>query len=177
MNKLTLVLPTKEHEKQLLDYVQEHREIGEEHLHGASLLEESPNYDDWLERIAAASDPTIINPDWVTATTFLAVRTEDQKIVGIINIRHFLNDFLRNYGGHIGYGVRPSERQKGYAGEMLRRGLLFCNSIGLEKVMITCTKNNIASRKTILSAGGVLEREFLHTDGEWVQVYWIELGE
>ena len=87
-----------------------------------------------------------------------------------------LNDFLAAFGGHIGYGVRPSERRKGYATEILRMALAYAGrEIGLKRVMIACYRDNEGSWRTILANGGRLEREFVHTDGRTVQVYWVEL--
>jgi predicted acetyltransferase len=93
----------------------------------------------------------------------------------MIDIRHSLNEFLSKYGGHIGYGVRPSERNKGYATQMLRMALQYLKQIGLTKVMLACYQENVASRRTIEKCNGVLEREFLHSDGKTVQVFWITI--
>ena len=112
----------------------------------------------------------------IPATTFFAVRKNDGRIIGMIDVRHRLNGFLRNYGGHIGYGVRPSERRRGYAAEMLRLALSYCSSLGLDRVMISCNADNEGSRRTILRRGGVLEREFRHSGGT-VQIYWIILSD
>lgn len=77
--------------------------------------------------------------------------------------------------GILDIGVRPSERKKGYASQMLAKALEYCkDEIGLEKVMINCYKSNEPSRKTILHAGGVFEKEY-ERDGEIVQIYWINL--
>lgn len=97
------------------------------------------------------------------------------KIVGMLNIRHYLNDFLTIYGGHIGYGIRLSERGKGYVKNILKLALEYCGSIDLIRVMLDCYKDNKASRKTIISCGGKLEREFVDVYGKNVQIYWIEI--
>lgn len=175
MNELLLLSPNKGHENQALEYMQEHFSIGESDLHGASLLEKMDTYDDWLIHLEKTSNPKTVDPNWVTASTFFAIRKVDEKIIGIIDIRHYLNDFLKEYGGHIGYGVRPSERKKGYATEILRLGLEYCETINLTNIMLACYKENMASGKTILNNGGILEREFVYTDGKTVQVYWIKL--
>ena len=91
------------------------------------------------------------------------------------NIRHYLNDYLLNYGGHIGDGIRPSERGKGYATEMIRLSLSECKKLGLDKVLMVCNKSNIASAKTIIKNGGILENEFTTEDGKTYQRYWIYL--
>jgi predicted acetyltransferase len=90
----------------------------------------------------------------------------------MIDIRHYLNDYLLRIGGNIGYSVRASERRKGYAKEMLRLALLKCRKLDLEKVLITCFKHNIASAKTIIANGGILENEITDEDGI-TQRYWI----
>lgn len=170
-----LVTPTKEHEQAALEYKQEHLDNGEPLLHGGSLLDTKDSYDDWLDHLKANSSKETVQPGWVTSSTFFGMRESDNRIVGIIDIRHELNDFLRNYGGHIGYGVRPSERRKGYATQMLQLALDYCRSLSLDRVMLACDRNNPASRLTIEKCGGILEREFLHTDGMTVQVFWIDL--
>ena len=90
--------------------------------------------------------------------TYLVAVVRDQ-IVGRVSIRHELNDFLREYGGHVGYGVIPSERGKGYATEILRQALDICAEMKLRKIMISCDVDNLASKKVIEKNGGVFERE------------------
>ena len=175
METIQLVHPAKKHEAAVLEYIEEHFSNGENFLHGSSLLIEMESYDAWLEHLAKQSDKTTVSSDWVVSTTLLAIRKSDQKILGTIDIRHELNDFLQAFGGHIGCGVRPSERRKGYATEILRLGLAYCQPLGLEKVMVACYKENSPSAQMIQKNGGVLEREFTHVDGKMVQVYWINL--
>ena len=112
---------------------------------------------------------------WVVSTQFAYVRKDDGRIMGMLQVRHYLNDYLREYAGHIGYSVRPSERRKGVATAMLKEALPFCKSIGLERVMIACEPNNPGSRGTILNNGGVYWRT-VHMDDENIDLeqYWVE---
>ncbi|MGN6714525.1 GNAT family N-acetyltransferase [Anaerocolumna jejuensis] len=172
MDELILIKPNKEWEALIEDYKREHFEKGENELHGSALLDKLP-FEKWLELLENNASEETVSPDWVVSSTFLAVRKWDNRIVGMLDIRHTLNEFLKNYGGHIGYGVRPRERGKGYAVQILQLGLAYCKTIGLEKVMLACYKDNAASSKTIVKCGGKLEREFVHSDDKKVQVFWI----
>lgn len=100
--------------------------------------------------------------------------TEQNRFVGAVNIRHYLNENLLLGGGHIGDGVRPSERGKGIGTRMIALALEECRRLGIDRVLMTCDKDNVASAKTIRNNGGVLENEVL-IDGEIVQRYWISL--
>ena len=94
--------------------------------------------------------------------------------MGAVNIRHKLNEELLYTGGHIGDGIRPSERRKGYATAMIALALEECRKLGIDKVLMCCNKDNIGSAKSIINNGGVLENE-VEEDGHWEQRYWIEL--
>ena len=135
------------------------------------------SYEEWLDFLEKQQSWETVSKDWTVNTTFFGIREIDNKIVGMVNIRHELtNDRLRNYVGHIGYGVRPTERRKGYVTQILKQALAFCkNELKLEKVMLGCLKENEGSRKTIINAGGILEKEYIAEDGENVQTYWINL--
>jgi predicted acetyltransferase len=170
--KLELIRPSKDMEQQYYDFVNDWDKHGEEIVpYAARLLD--MDYDTWLGNTYRNENKETCSPEWVPAHTYFLV-SEDKKIIGAINIRHFLNDFLLSHGGHIGYGIRPSERRKGYAALMLSLALPVTKKLGIEKALITCDKKNIASAKTIMSNGGVLENEVLH-NGELTQRYWIEL--
>jgi len=125
---------------------------------------------EWVKFVENTKYKESVTPGFVTAHTFFAL--DNNKIVGIINARHELNDYLLNFGGHIGYSVRKSERRKGYAKAMLSYTVDFLFSLGLEKILITCDKNNIASKRTIESCGGILENEVATEDRTTLR-YWI----
>ena len=110
----------------------------------------------------------------VPDSTFFCFDEKRNLMVGAVNIRHDLNDYLLKYGGHIGDGIRPSERRKGYATEMIRLALEECRELGLTRVLMTCDKNNIGSAKSIIRNGGILENEVLE-EGSIKQRYWIAL--
>jgi len=94
----------------------------------------------------------------------------------MIDIRHELNEYLLNFGGHIGYGIKTSERRKGYATEMLRLALEKARELNLKKVLLTCNKTNYGSARTIQKNGGILENKILNPkDKQITQRYWIEL--
>ncbi len=113
----------------------------------------------------------------VPADTFLAVRISDNRIIGIIDLRHHINHpILGTWGGHCGYSVRPSERCKGYAKEMLRLNILNAMARGIPKLLITCNATNQASEKTILANGGVFEKT-IDVDGCQMKRYWIWVKE
>ena len=111
----------------------------------------------------------------VPTTTFFLLDVDRNRLLGAVNIRHYLNEELLKDGGHIGDGIRPSERRKGYATEMIRLALIECKKLGIDKVLMVCDKDNIASAKTIINNGGILENEIIDEDGKVEQRYWITL--
>jgi len=168
---MQLIFPTIEHKQAALDYKQEHLDCGEANIHGSSGFIRADSYESWLEKIIR--NQTEADPDWVTGSVYFAI--ENDRIIGTIAVRNDLNESLRNIGGHIGYGIRPSERRKGYGAAMLALVLEKCREAGIKKALVTCDKVNIASAKTAIANGGVLENEFAEENGNVVQHYWITL--
>ncbi len=113
---------------------------------------------------------------FVRATTYFAYEDSTDTMIGAVNIRHSLNSYLLRNGGHIGGGVRPSERKKGYATEISKLSLIKCKELGINRVMMSCRKDNIGSANTIIKIGGILEREFVNDIGVTEQIFWIELN-
>ena len=111
----------------------------------------------------------------VPDSTFFCLDEERNRIVGAVNIRHYLNESLLLNGGHIGDGVRPSERRKGIATKMIALALNECKKLGIERVLMVCNKENVGSAKSIQNNGGILENEIV-VDGVVEQRYWIELA-
>lgn len=110
---------------------------------------------------------------WVPDTTLFCLDQDRNIFVGAVNIRHYLNEGLLRTGGHIGDGIRPGERRKGYATAMLALALEECKKLGIDRVLVCCDKDNVGSAKAIVKNGGVLENE-VEEDGHVVQRYWID---
>ena len=130
------------------------------------------DFNEMLQKLIDLKELPIADSRRVNSSTFWLVNNE-KKVIGIVNIRHKLNDSLRYHGGHIGYGIRPSERRKGYATEILKLALIKAKELGIEKALITCDKDNIGSAKTIKNNGGILDSEE-EVNGIDIQRYWIE---
>ncbi|NLG04681.1 MAG: GNAT family N-acetyltransferase [Clostridia bacterium] len=160
--------------REIEKYREEHFVAGEFEIHGSALLGQAPSYIEWLDQLKKNADEATVDPSWVISSTFFAVRERDHRIIGMLDIRHTLNDFLREYGGHVGYGVRPSERRKGYAAKILEQGIAYSRLIGRERIMLACYSDNLPSKKTILHCGGILERTFEYEHDKTVEVYWID---
>jgi predicted acetyltransferase len=110
----------------------------------------------------------------VPCSTFWLIN-EKNKVIGAVNIRHRLNEKLLNSGGHIGYGIRPSERQKGYATKLLALSLEKAKEIGIQKALVVCDDGNIGSEKTILNNGGIPDKDYIEEDGNIIKRFWIDI--
>ena len=173
--KLLLLRPTAEYIPQYEAYRREFLDFGGS-MDGAGGLRRLESGRAWLDEVERFSRPETVPEGKVVSTQFILVREADDRLLGMLQLRHDLNDYLRRVAGHIGYSVRPSERRRGYAKRMLAMALDEARKLGLERVMISCSVENEASRRTILSNGGVFESTVLdETDGELLERYWIEL--
>ena len=157
MKQLKLVLPTSADEQEVWGYRKEFLEQGSS-LDGSGGLAEAESFAQWYSKTLANRSEQTVCPGLVPATTFLAVDA-DGKLIGMIDIRHRLNEGLLRFGGNIGYSVRPCCRRQGYATQMLALALEECRKMQMQKVLVTCNKENIGSAKTIQKNGGVLENE------------------
>lgn len=172
--ELYLKFPTMEDKEIILDYKKEF-EQRRDYLAGSGSLNLFDNFEEWLKKAQNDLSEKTCGQGRVPATQYLTIRKTDNKLVGMVQVRHDLNEYLLNFGGHIGDSVRPSERNKGYATKQINLALQECKKLGLKKVLITCNKNNLASARTIIKNGGVLENELQKTEGEIFQRYWIEI--
>ena len=173
---IRLVKLTPDYKAQLADMIDEWREDIEKnhtnHSPWAIFKNDYSDFDYYLEHLEIRQE----NADGlVPDSTFFALDTDRNIFVGAVNIRHYLTDELLFTGGHIGDGVRPSERRKGVATQMIGLALDECRKLGIDRVLMICDKDNVGSARSIIHNGGVLEGEFVGEDGELEQRYWIEL--
>jgi predicted acetyltransferase len=173
MPEIKLIKPTIEYKNEYLDMVAEWRATGEPFT-PFSLAEDPSDFEAMLTRLAGYTRGVGVREGFVPNSTFWLVR-DDRKVLGAVNVRHYLNDRLKFSGGHIGYGVRPSERRNGYAKEMLRQALIIARGTGIRKVLLMCDKDNISSARTIMANGGVLDSEDVDKEGTAFQRYWISI--
>ncbi len=172
---LILIKLTKEYEKQLCEMIDEWKldqEINHtNHSPWAIFKNDHRDFNYYLEHLELKESTEDLVPDSV----FFLLDEDRDRLLGAVNIRHYLSDSLLKEGGHIGAGIRPSERRKGYATEMIRLALTECKKLGIDRVLMTCDKDNIGSAKSIIKNGGVLENEFVNSDGDVEQRYWISI--
>ena len=172
---LRLIKLTREYERQLDDMLTEwKKDIIENHTnHSPWKIFRNDNHD--FEHYLADLEQKELTESWVPDSVFFLLDEERDILLGAVNIRHQLNETLLLGGGHIGDGIRPSERRKGYGTAIVGLALEECRKLGIDKVLMVCSKSNTASAKTIIRNGGVLENEFVNENGEVEQRYWITL--
>ena len=174
MDEIKPLKPTIEFADDIMKFRQELLDINCKFA-GCGNLKNCLTAKEWLKKIEILENKETYPKGGVTSNSYIAVRLSDNKIVGIIDFRHHINHpILSVWGGHIGFSVRPTERKKGYAKEMLRQNLQNCKNYGLDKVLLTCDHDNIASKRTIISNGGKYEKD-VEVDGKIKNRYWIDL--
>ena len=173
MEKIILVKPDLSYADEIIKYKEE--SLAESPIiNGSAGLDRFSSIEIWFEELKKRSCENTVPKGLVPSSTYLAVREKDNYIVGMIDIRHYLNEYLTQVGGNIGYGVRKTERNKGYAKQMLKLALEKCKELKIKKVLITCDEDNIASEKVILSANAKLE-DIRNVNGENKKRFWIDL--
>ncbi len=153
------------------EYINEWYENDESVVPWTTDVKEHGGFQEMLVMQKEAINP--IDADFVKAKTFVLI--VEQKIVGAVNVRYGLNNFLRNKGGHVGYGVRRSQRGKGYATKLLEYALVELREASVEKALVTCDENNHASAQVILHNNGVESDAFISEDNEVTRRFWINL--
>ena len=175
MEDMILVRPCVDYVNEIIAYRKEFIDANDS-MDGCGALRRCSDPYEYLEVCKSYESKETLPIGKVVATQFFYVRKSDNKMVGMIQVRHYFNEYLEKYAGHIGYSVRPSERRKGYAKAMLKETFKFCREIGLKKVLITCVDGNIGSEKTILANGGVYEST-VYEPNEKINLkrFWIDL--
>jgi predicted acetyltransferase len=174
VEEVYLVSPLREHKETYNEMLLEWEKT-KERIYPGAIRPKGMDYISLLEKLETYKSNETCPAHLAPSDTFFLMNNCN-KILGAISIRRYLNDELFKFGGHIGYGIRPSERRKGYASTMLKIALEKCRNSGMGRVLITCNKDNIASAKTIIANGGSFENELAEDDGNIVQRYWIEFG-
>ncbi len=181
MEKFYFEKPSLERKEEIKEYLDEFIKYGSD-INGSGGLDkiyDGLTIEEAIEKCLKMEDKAYAESiGKVSSSTYLMIRESDDKLVGICNIRHYLNDYLRKVGGHIGYGVRPTERRKGYNKIQLYYALLEAQKLGIDSVMLDCIDTNVGSEKTIQALGGVFDSEY-YDEGYNANLrnYWINVDE
>ncbi|KKC47121.1 MULTISPECIES: GNAT family N-acetyltransferase [unclassified Paenibacillus] len=171
MGNVRLTVPDLRLEKEYKDFYEEWVESGEDMVPWVIAKEPADfaGMVEWLEKNSAGIG---LPEGWVPDSTFWLV-DETERVLGAVNIRHSLTPFLLSSGGHIGYGIRPSARRKGYATKLLELALEKTAELGIAKVLVVCDRSNEASARTILNNGGIEAAPHTEENGNVVRRFWI----
>lgn len=162
---MQLVLPSAEYEKSYREYIQE---LGDEERYPFPLDFDHSDFPALLAKLERFRNGIDLPEGFVPATTYWLVDGSD--ILGVSNLRHFLNDRIRHAGGHVGLGIRPTRRGEGFGSHLLRITLEKAFERGIGSVYVHCHKHNEPSSRMIIANGGSLESE-INDGGEVVQRY------
>jgi len=181
LEKFYFERPSIERKNEIIEYLDEFVKYGSD-INGSGSLDkiyDGYTFEQALDRCLKMEDEEYAKSvGRCQGKTFLLIRESDNKIVGTINVRWNLSEEMLQFGGHIGYGIRPTERRKGYNKINLYLGMIEAKKVGLEKVMLDCDVNNLGSDKTLKALGGKLERtEIDPSDGILNNVYWFDVNE
>lgn len=172
-SEVLLVKPTVKLKNEYLSFYQEWKETGENMVPWV-ISKDPSDFAGMVQSLLDAEKGDNLPANWVPDSTYWLVN-QNNRVIGAVNIRHSLTEKLLQTGGHIGYGIRPSERRKGYATKLLALSLEKVMELGITKVLVTCDENNIGSAKTILNNGGIEDSSFAEEDGNIVRRFWIEI--
>ena len=180
METIELIEATFEYAKDVWQFRQEVLECdadNESQFAGCLSLDTCSSAEEWIEMCQLRKSENTCKQTGVDVPshTYFAIRKSDNKLVGVIDLRHHINHpILGTWGGHCGYTVRPSERGNGYAKEMLRLNTQNAKKLGIDRLLVTCHSDNKASEKTILANGGIFEKT-IEVDGTEIKRFWIDV--
>ncbi|RXJ04304.1 GNAT family N-acetyltransferase [Anaerobacillus alkaliphilus] len=169
-----LIKPAMEFRNEYLSFYEEWKESNETMIPWV-ISKDPSNFEEMLQFLANNEEGIGIPEGWVRDSTYWLVN-ESERVIGVVNIRHELTEHLLTRGGHIGYGIRPSERKKGYATVLLKQSLEKAKEIGIERALVVCDERNVGSLKTIVNNGGVPDSDFIEKDGNVIKRFWIDVN-
>jgi predicted acetyltransferase len=170
--QLSLVKPTVDLKEEYLSFYEEWLESKEDMVPWV-IKKDPSNFEEMVQFLNDNEQGRNLPEGWVPDSTFWLIN-EDKRILGVVNIRHHLTETLLNIGGHIGYGIRPSDRRKGFATKLLSLALEKTNELGIRKALVLCNEDNTGSFKTIINNGGIPDSDFIEEDGNIIKRFWIE---
>ena len=173
---------TMNHERALVEFVQDFTDAGEASIPAFfrhpdwSHAQTVAIFDGWSRGVDGSPESSRMFQSFVPSTTRFLCSDDGEELLGVMNLRHALNERLERFGGHVGYSVRPSARRQGGATRLLREALSMAPTHGISRALVTCEPTNLGSVKAIEACGGRLEDETFHEQqGVVVRRYWIEL--
>ena len=172
MNDVRLVKPQLELEEEYLSFYQEWKESGENMVPWV-ISKDPSDFQGMLKELSNQEKGIGVKEGWVSDSTFWLVDNQ-HRVLGATNIRHQLTEYLYNAGGHIGYGIRPLERWKGYATKLLELSLIEAKKLGINDVLVVCDAGNVGSERTIIKNGGRPDTDYIEEDGNVIKRYWIK---
>lgn len=167
-----LTKPSEHYIDSIASYRDELIRCGSE-FHGDAALSHFDDLNEWIHYTRALENHNIPESDWTEFDQYLYIRAEDACVIGMINYRTSNNNQLLDYAGEIGFSIRPSERNKGYAKAMLSECIAKCYQRGIDCVRVTCNRSNEASRRAIKACGGVYAGNSIQDES--VESYVIEM--
>ena len=160
--KIKLIKPSLEMKKKAMAFRTSFLEQGEETIPGSCWLQKYESFNEWLQFIQSISRGE--QTDIIPGDTYFAICPENQEIIGVVVIRHYLTEKFYNYG-HISYSIAPCHRRKGYGTETLRLALIKAHDLGVIEPILTCDKTNYASRQVIRNNNLTLQNQIVEVDG------------
>ncbi|RFU66114.1 GNAT family N-acetyltransferase [Bacillus sp. V59.32b] len=172
--KVYLIKPTIELKSEYLSFYQEWKDSGKVMVPWV-IGEDPSDFQAMVNRLQDYEKGENLPGNWIFENSTLWLIDHSKKVIGVVNIRHRLTERLLDTGGHIGYGIRPSERRKGYATEILSLCLQKAKELGIDKALVVCDQGNTGSEKAIVKNGGIPGKDYVEENGNVLKRYWIEI--